>query len=111
MVKKLDELPIATSVCAPRSKGTCDIEIGNCFNCKQSDPTKITVVTECQGKIEHSFGPEGGDDGDIYELQCDVCHFRYKIGVVHKKKGDFSFNSMFGSDERTGNRFMWLGIY
>jgi cytochrome c5 len=113
MTKKLDELPIAVTVCAPRSKGTCDVNIGKCFKCQQSDPAKISVNDETQGKIAHSLGPEGGEDGDIYDLECDVCHFKYKIGIVKKenKQGDWSFHSMFGSDERTGNRFMWIGYF
>ncbi|MBN2154359.1 MAG: hypothetical protein JW839_23085 [Candidatus Lokiarchaeota archaeon] len=113
MAKKLDELPIAVTVCAPRSKGTCDVNIGQCFSCLQSDPSKISVVDESIGRIEHALGPEGGEEGEIYELECDVCHARYKIGVVHREKegGDWSFNSMFGSDERTGNKFMWIGFF
>jgi hypothetical protein len=113
MAKKLDELPIAVTVCAPRSKGTCDVNIGNCFSCQQSDPNKISVINETQGKIVHSLGPDGGEDGTIYDLECDLCHFKYRIGVVSKdyKEAGYTFNSMFGSDERTGNKFMWIGYF
>ncbi len=112
MAKKLDELPIAVTVCAPRSKGTCDVNIGRCFSCQQSDPAKISVIKEERGKIAHSFS-ESGEEGDIYDLECDLCHFRYKIGVVQRENeaGGWSFNSMFGADERTGNRFMWIGYF
>ncbi|NMC04393.1 MAG: hypothetical protein GYA24_04235 [Candidatus Lokiarchaeota archaeon] len=113
MAKKLDELPIAVTVCAPRNKGTCDVNVGSCFKCNQPDPAKISVINEMKGKIVHSLGPEGGDDGIIYDLECDVCHFKYRIGIVQKEneKGDWSFCSMFGADERTGNRFTWIGYF
>jgi cytochrome c5 len=112
VTKKLDELSIAVTVCAPRSKGTCNVSLGECFSCHQTDPTRISVVNETRGTIMHSLKPEG-EDGEIYELECDACHFTYKLGIVHKenKEGDWSFNSMFGNDKFTGNKWMWIGYY
>jgi hypothetical protein len=112
--RKLDELEIAASVCAPRNKGTCDVLIG-CFSCNQTDTSKISVHNEYQEKIKHSLGPEDGEDGTVYELECDICHFQSKLGVVirerHGVEGDYNFHSLFGSDETTGNKWMWLGFF
>jgi len=110
---KLDEVPIASSVCAPRNKGTCDVTIA-CFSCN-ADPSQISVLNEYQDKIKHSLGPDDGEEGTVYELECDVCHFQSKLGVVtrerHGVERDYEFHSLFGSDETTGNKWMWLGFF
>nr|MDO8110018.1 hypothetical protein [Candidatus Sigynarchaeota archaeon] len=117
MAKKFDELPIACSVVAPRNKGTININVGSCLSCEQPDPAKISVLNESREIIKYSSGPPEGEEGDVYELECDVCHFKYKLAVLRYKHpgensgGPWEFCSLYGADERTKNKWMWIGYF
>ncbi|MHA1793276.1 MAG: hypothetical protein ACTSVI_11570 [Promethearchaeota archaeon] len=115
MSKKMEDLEISAVVHAPCGRGSVEINTSECIFCGQNDPTKITVLSEKKQKIKHSLGHEEGDDATVYELECDVCHKKYKIGII-KIQGNVGdntteLNSVFSNDEKTNNKWVWLGYY
>lgn len=113
--KKLNELPIAGCLHAPCQRGSVNIQLSSCQLCGQEDPEKITVLSEIEEKIQHSMGPAGGQDGMVYELQCDACGGTYKIGVITiaatSLSGPTELSSVFITDEKSKGKWGGSGIF
>nr|MDO8118011.1 hypothetical protein [Candidatus Sigynarchaeota archaeon] len=113
MSKKLFDLEIPDSVAAIKGRGIMNIKIFNCMSCGQDDASKISVISEMEDKIKHALAPDAGTDGIIYGLECDVCHHRFKFGVIKVEgktaSGPVEACSIFCAD--TEDKWKWLGCY
>ncbi|MHA1680194.1 MAG: hypothetical protein ACTSUE_04250 [Promethearchaeota archaeon] len=113
--KKISELPLSGILHAPSGRGSVDVKIDQCLSCYQGDPEKISVLHESREIIKHAMSLGDGDEGDVYEVQCDECKHTYSLGVLtiesKTPSGTSWMASVFAKDEKTNGKWVWLGYF
>lgn len=113
--KTLEDLPVPDAVHAPSGRGSVDVNVLRCLSCEQPDATKILVVSEKKQNIKHNKSPEGGDEAMVYEVQCQVCNEKYKLGIItiegETPSGTTTMGSAYVMDKNTKEKWAWLGYF
>ncbi|MHA1371817.1 MAG: hypothetical protein ACTSRA_19115 [Promethearchaeota archaeon] len=117
MTKTLDDLlDLPESVFAPSGRGWVNVNIMTCLICEQADPEKVVLLNVGEEIIKHPWDPGQNHSGKVFELKCNQCGGRYKLGIIKVEAATASgekstMYSLFMKSDANINIWKWVGCF